>query len=99
MDSAKALRVCMVIGQCLWAAGAFAQDAAEGSDSPSAAKTPQVLPEPPTDALDKDQLEFYLRHLYIWSPEFKVEVGDFTPSEIAGLLRTEVKVPSGWPRR
>ena len=92
MDSAKALRVCMVLGLCLWAAGAFAQDAAEGSDSPSAADAKPALPEPPTDALDKDQLEFYLRHLYIWSPEFKVEVVDFKPSSISGLLETEVKV-------
>ena len=92
MDSARPSRVCMVFGLCLWAAAAFAQDAVQGPDSPSSGKTPEVLPEPPTDALDKDQLEFYLRHLYIWPPEFKVEVGDFKPSSISGLLETEVKV-------
>ncbi len=93
MDAVKTLRLYVVLGLCLWASTAWAQEAAPGTEAPSSpGETPKALPEPPTNALDKAQLEFYLRHLYIWAPEFKVEVGDFTPSEIAGLLRTEVKV-------
>ena len=92
MDSVKAIGVSAVLSLCLWAFSAFAQDAPEDFGTPPAGEAKQTQLEPPTNALDKDQLEFYLRHLYIWSPEFKVEVGDFKPSSISGLLETEVKV-------
>ena len=92
MDSAKVLRLWVVLGLCFGAIGALAQDAPEDFGTPTADDAKQTQLEPPTNALDKDQLEFYLRHLYIWSPEFKVEVGDFKPSDIAGLRKTEVRV-------
>ena len=31
----------------------------------------------PSNALDKEDLEMYLRHLYAWAPEVQVEIGDF----------------------
>ena len=46
---------------------------------------------PPSNALDKDDLEVYLRHLYMWRPEVKVEIGDPSPAMIDGLLRIEIR--------
>ena len=45
----------------------------------------------PTNALDKADLEFYVRHLRVWGPEVSVEVGDFEPAEMDGLLKTTVR--------
>ena len=44
----------------------------------------------PSNALDKEDLETYLRHLYAWVPETQVEIGDFQPSSVDGLLQTNV---------
>lgn len=49
----------------------------------------------PKNALNKQHLEAYLRHLLVWSPQIKVEVGDFTPSPVPGLLQTTVKASFG----
>jgi protein-disulfide isomerase len=46
-------------------------------------------------ALDKAHLESYFRHLYFWGPQIQVEVGDFSPSPIPGLLQTTVKASYG----
>ncbi len=40
--------------------------------------------------LNKQHLEAYIRHLYGWLPEIKVEIGNFTASPIPGLLQTVV---------
>lgn len=55
-------------------------------------KPAEVLGEvpPPSNALDKDDLEFYVRHLNVYGPQIDVVVGDFEPSGIPGLLRTVV---------
>ena len=45
----------------------------------------------PSNALDKTDLEFYVRHLRVWGPEITIEVGDFQPTEIDGLLKTTVR--------
>ena len=47
-------------------------------------------PAGPSNALDKEDLETYLRHLYAWAPEVRVEIGDFQPSSVDGLLQTNV---------
>jgi protein-disulfide isomerase len=44
----------------------------------------------PNSGLNKQHLEAYVRHLYGWMPDVKVEVGDFTPSPVPGLLQTTV---------
>jgi protein-disulfide isomerase len=49
-------------------------------------------PPPPRDALNKKDLEFYVRHLYVLAPELKVEIGDFKPSAVAGLLETRIRI-------
>ncbi len=51
---------------------------------PAAQKAAQPKPAPNT-AFDKPALEAYIRHLYAWDKEVKVEIGDPKPSEIAGL--------------
>jgi len=68
------------------AAGAFAQGLSP-LDQPQA-ETPAVLP--PTNALDKSDLEFYVRHLYVYGPQINVSVADPVESEIEGLLNVKV---------
>jgi protein-disulfide isomerase len=46
---------------------------------------------PPRNGLNKADLEFYIRHLYIWGPQIQVEIGDYEPAPIAGLLQTKVR--------
>ncbi len=46
----------------------------------------------PSNALDKEDLEIYLRHLYAWAPGVQVEIGAFEPSSVDGLLRTTVRL-------
>lgn len=41
--------------------------------------------------LNKQHLEAYIRHLYAWLPEIKMEIGDLTPSAVPGLLQTLVR--------
>ncbi|MBI3668136.1 MAG: DsbA family protein [Acidobacteria bacterium] len=36
-------------------------------------------------------MESYIRHLFVWGPQITVEVGDFTPSPVPGLLQTTVR--------
>lgn len=52
------------------------------------AEKPQA--QPPSNALDKDDLEFYVRHLYVYGPQIHVEVSDPQPSSVVGLKRVEV---------
>ncbi len=56
------------------------------ADQPEAGAVP-----PPSNALDKDDLEVYVRHLYMWRPEVKVEIGNPSPAAIDGLLRIEIR--------
>jgi protein-disulfide isomerase len=46
---------------------------------------------PLRNGLNKADLEFYLRHLYVWGPQITVEVGDYEPTPIEGLVQTKVK--------
>jgi protein-disulfide isomerase len=48
-------------------------------------------PAPPRSGLNKTDLEFYIRHLYVWGPQIKIEIGDFEPSGIDGLLQTKIR--------
>jgi protein-disulfide isomerase len=70
---------------CL-AAGGFAQGLSPLEEPKPAA--PAVLP--PANALDKADLEFYVRHLYVYGPQIDIAVADPVPSEIDGLLTVEV---------
>ena len=57
-------------------------------DQPAAATD---KPAPPTNALDKTDLEFYVRHLNVYSPQVNIEVGEYTESSIEGLMEVTVK--------
>jgi protein-disulfide isomerase len=56
-----------------------------------AAKGPGAAAIGEKSGLNKQHLEAYVRHLYGWPPDVKVDVADFTPSPIAGLLQTTVR--------
>ena len=77
----------------LVAAAAAAQTGSEAlnlglspADQPAASAVP-----PPSNALDKDDLEIYVRHLYMWRPEVQVEIGNPSPAPIDGLLQIEIR--------
>ncbi len=55
---------------------------------PPKAETP-IVP-PPSNALDNADLEFYVRHLYVYAPRINIAVADPVPSGIAGLLTVKV---------
>jgi len=49
----------------------------------------------PTNALDKADLEFFLRHLYVMSPDIDVEILDYKPSSMDGLMEVRMKASKG----
>src|SRR3982074_1029601 len=46
-------------------------------------------------ALDKPTLEAYVRHLFVWGPQIKVEVGEAKPTAIPGVLEINVHASAG----
>ena len=57
-------------------------------DAPKPADGPAVAP--PSNALNKSDLEFYVRHLFVYGPPIGIEIADFTEAELPGLLKTTV---------
>ncbi len=49
----------------------------------------------PTNALDKSDLEFFLRHLYVMSPDIDVEILDAKPSAMDGLIEIKMTASKG----
>jgi hypothetical protein len=53
-------------------------------------------PQPPASkpevksALDKSVMEQYVRHLFVWSPQIQVQVGDPKPSPLPGFKEVTV---------
>ena len=45
--------------------------------------------------IDKKKLEDYLRHLELWVPQIKVEIGDPKPSPVPGLSQVDVRLTYG----
>jgi protein-disulfide isomerase len=86
-----------VVGLALAVSASWAQaPAAPPTNGLSPLDKPQEqLPPPPSNALDKKDLEFYVRHLYLWGPHIQVEIGDFTPGPLEGLRQTTVKASYG----
>ena len=70
----------------LVAAGAWAQ----GLSPLDQKETEVAKAAAPTNALDKGDLEFYVRHLFVWGPQINVEVGDYKESEVPGMLVVDV---------
>ncbi|MEO7650418.1 MAG: thioredoxin domain-containing protein [Bryobacteraceae bacterium] len=46
-------------------------------------------------ALDKATLEAYVRHLFVWGAQIKVEVGDPKPSTMPGMMEVNVHASAG----
>lgn len=72
-----------------WAAGPQA-----AAKKPPAKKAPAASPGEKS-ALNKQHLESYLRHLFLWGPQITVEVGDPKPSTVAGLFEITVRASYG----
>ncbi len=72
----------------LYLAAGLAAQGLSPLDQPKA-EAPKVLP--PTNALDKGDLEFYARHLYVYGPQINIAIADPVESEIDGLLKIVVK--------
>ena len=52
-------------------------------------------PGSPTPAVDKKQIEDYIRHLHVWGPQITVQIGDPKPSQIEGLFEVVVSASAG----
>jgi len=46
-------------------------------------------------ALDKATLEAYVRHVFVWTSQVKVEIGDPKPSELPGFSEVDVHASQG----
>ena len=82
---------------CILALG-FTLAAAQQATSPKAGpKRPAKITPAPTDksGLNMQHLESYLRHLFVWGPQIKVEIGEFTPAPVPGLLKTTIRASAG----
>jgi len=56
---------------------------------------PAVCQTSATPALDKAAVEAYIRHLFAWGPDIKVELGDAKPSGISGLSEVTLRASAG----
>ncbi len=83
------VRLVLVVSLVL--AGAAGSAALAQGLSPLEAGKKAEAPPPPRNALNKADLEFYVRHLYIWAPQIEVEIGDPKPTAIEGLLEVPVR--------
>jgi protein-disulfide isomerase len=46
-------------------------------------------------ALDKPTLEAYVRHLFVWGPQIKVEISDAKPAALPGMMEVNVRASAG----
>ncbi len=46
-------------------------------------------------ALDKPTLEAYVRHLFVWGPQIKVEISNAKPSALPGMMEVNVRASNG----
>ncbi len=77
------------------AVAAAAQPQAPGKKSASAASKSAAAPPGEKSALNKQHLETYLRHLFVWGPQIKVEVADAVPSPVKGLVQVTIRASYG----
>lgn len=75
----------------LTATNACAQTPSVAEASEKAKTENGKLVESPKNFLNKNELEFYLRHLYVWQDHIQVEVGEYVETDVAGLLRVTVR--------
>ncbi len=46
-------------------------------------------------ALDKPTLEAYVRHLFVWGPQIKVDISDAKPAALPGMMEVNVRASAG----
>ena len=46
-------------------------------------------------ALDKPTMEAYVRHLFVWGPQIKVDISDAKPSALPGVMEVNVRASAG----
>jgi protein-disulfide isomerase len=46
-------------------------------------------------ALDKATLEAYVRHLFVWGPQIKVEISNAKPAPLPGMMEVTVRASAG----
>ena len=73
--------------------GLRGQTVAPASSKP--ATPPKIQEGQKKSALNKDAIEEYVRHLYVWGPQIQVKVGDPLPSEIPGFQQVVVVASAG----
>src|SRR6266853_410500 len=56
---------------------------------------PLAQPADKKSALDKPTLEAYVRHLFVWGPQIKVEISSPKPSPLPGLMEVTVHASAG----
>src|SRR5437762_11650612 len=56
---------------------------------------PLAQPADKKSALDKPTLEAYVRHLFVWGPQIKVEISNAKPSALPGMLEVSVRASAG----
>ncbi len=61
------------------------------SGMPASCQKTSPAKTPPKTAFDKATLEAYVRHLYAWGKEVKVEIGAAKPSAVEGLSEVPVR--------
>jgi len=83
----RILLVTLVLAAGLGAQTPAPKAAAKKSASPAAAAE--------KSGLNKQHLEAYLRHMFLWNPQIKVEIGDFKPAPVRGLMQTTVRATFG----
>jgi protein-disulfide isomerase len=83
----------------LAAAGACALVLIAQQPKKSAALAKPAAVAPKKSALDKATFEAYVRHLYVWSPQIKVEIDDPKPSAAPGFFEINVHASAGAARQ
>jgi protein-disulfide isomerase len=58
---------------------------------PAPRRAAPKAPAPARPAFDKAKFEAYLRHLYVWGDEIKMDVQDPVPSSVDGLMEIKIK--------
>ena len=92
MSLPRIIPACTVL-VCITAALAALQAPAP---KPAAAKaTRPSAPAGQKTAFDKAAMEAYVRHLFVWGPQIKVEVGDSKPSPVPGMMQVNVHASAG----
>jgi protein-disulfide isomerase len=87
LSSGQFALICAVLLSAAPAALAQAPDPLSPLDRPAETAPAAAAP---SNFLNKADLEFYVRHLYVWAPRVKVEISDPKPSDVEGLLELTV---------